>query len=176
MACFEIISQFFVGCCESFIMKCFICSSAWLMGKGPAAKTKDQVRESANILLSLLGEQFGWTSRQKGRWIEILWNWWSFIWKTEVPSPIPQLNQCKGFRDNVKVRGTLNDIFSLVITTMVGHFNVSQILIDGGRSCNIIYSKLFETMDLKKEICGHMKGHACKRSMARPPTRGDTLS
>lgn len=50
-----------------------------------------------------------------------------------------------------KSRGIPIDIFSLVITITVGHFDVSRILNDGGSSCNIIYSKLLEKIGLKIE-------------------------
>lgn len=41
------------------------------------------------------------------------------------------------FWDSEKVGGTPNDIFPLVITSMVDHFDISWILIDGGSSCDI---------------------------------------
>lgn len=49
-----------------------------------------------------------------------------------------------GFLDSENIGGIPNDIFPLVITTTVSHFDVSQILTDGGSFCDIMYSKLFE--------------------------------
>lgn len=51
-----------------------------------------------------------------------------------------------------KIGGTLNKIFPLVITSTIRHFDVSRILIDGGSSGNIMYSKLFDKM-------GHDRGN-----------------
>lgn len=45
----------------------------------------------------------------------------------------------------------MNKIFPLVITTTIKHFDVSEILIDGGNSFNIIYSMLFEKAGLYKD-------------------------
>lgn len=42
--------------------------------------------------------------------------------------------------DNEKIRVIPNEIFPMVITVIIGHFDVSRILIDGGSSCNIMYS------------------------------------
>lgn len=56
-----------------------------------------------------------------------------------------------GFRDIEKVGGVLNDIFPLVITATVGHFDLSQILINEGRSCDIMYSNMFKKIRLNKE-------------------------
>lgn len=44
-----------------------------------------------------------------------------------------------------------NDISPSVITSTIIHFDVSQILIDGGSLCDIIYSDLLKKMILKKE-------------------------
>lgn len=40
--------------------------------------------------------------------------------------------------------------FPLIITATLAKFDVSEILIDSGNSCEIIYSELFEKMDLDK--------------------------
>lgn len=40
--------------------------------------------------------------------------------------------------------------FPLVITTTIRQFDVSQILIVGGSSCDIMYSKLFKKMNLER--------------------------
>lgn len=53
-----------------------------------------------------------------------------------------------GFRDSEKVRGILSKLLPLVITIIIGQFDVFQILIDDGSSCDIIYSSLFEKMVL----------------------------
>lgn len=47
------------------------------------------------------------------------------------------------FRDSEKVRGTLKKIFPLAIKTMIRHFDVSRVSINGGSSCYIMYSKFF---------------------------------
>lgn len=54
------------------------------------------------------------------------------------------------FRDSEKVGGILNEIFLLVITTMIVHFEVSRILINGGSCCDVMYSKVFKNMGPKK--------------------------
>lgn len=56
-----------------------------------------------------------------------------------------------GLWDNEKVRGVSYDIFLLVIISTIDHFNVSQILIGGDDSCDIMCSELFEKVSLKKE-------------------------
>lgn len=53
------------------------------------------------------------------------------------------------FWDSEKIGGIPNDIFPLVITSIVGHFDMSLILIDGGSSSDIMYSELFEKMGPK---------------------------
>lgn len=54
-----------------------------------------------------------------------------------------------GFWNSKKVGGIPNEIFPLLITTIVEQFDISQILIDGGNSCDITYSRLFEKMGLE---------------------------
>lgn len=49
-----------------------------------------------------------------------------------------------GFRDSKKVGGISNELFMLVITSIIGQFDVSQILIDGGSLYDILYSLVFE--------------------------------
>lgn len=44
--------------------------------------------------------------------------------------------------------GIPNENFPPVIIAGVGKFDVSRIFIDGGNSCDIIYSELFEKMNL----------------------------
>lgn len=44
-----------------------------------------------------------------------------------------------------------NKIFSLVMITTIVNFDVSRVLINGGSSCNIMYSNLFDKMGLEKE-------------------------
>lgn len=44
-----------------------------------------------------------------------------------------------GFQDSEKVGGIPNKNFPLVILAIIGKFNVSRILIDGGTSCHIMY-------------------------------------
>lgn len=56
-----------------------------------------------------------------------------------------------GFWDSEKVRRILNKIFLLVITAMIGHFDVFRILIDGSSSCDMMYSKVCEKMSWDKE-------------------------
>lgn len=58
-----------------------------------------------------------------------------------------------GFWDSEKVEGILNDMFPLMITITISHFDAFQILIDDGSSCDIIYSELFEKIGLKKGKC-----------------------
>lgn len=41
--------------------------------------------------------------------------------------------------DNEKVRGIPKEIFRLVITTMVDHFDVSRIIIVVDNSCDVMY-------------------------------------
>lgn len=53
------------------------------------------------------------------------------------------------FRDFKKVSDIPNLIFPLVITTTVWKIDVSRISIDGGSSCDIIYSKMFEKMGME---------------------------
>lgn len=48
------------------------------------------------------------------------------------------------FNDNEKIVEISNEVFSLVKTTIIANFDVSQILIDGGSSCDILYCSLFE--------------------------------
>lgn len=55
------------------------------------------------------------------------------------------------FLDSEKAGGIPNYFFPLVITATISDFDVSQILIDGGNSCDIIYSELFEKIGLNKE-------------------------
>lgn len=51
-------------------------------------------------------------------------------------------------RDLEKVWGIPNKNFPLVIIARVGKFDISRILVDDGSSYNIMYSELFEKMDL----------------------------
>lgn len=46
----------------------------------------------------------------------------------------------------------------MVITTINSQFDVYQVLVDGGSSCDIIYTELFEKMNLKKENLWLYKG------------------
>lgn len=55
-----------------------------------------------------------------------------------------------GFRDCNTIGGSRNEIFPLVITATVVHFDVSWILIKGGSLYDIMYSKMFENMTLEK--------------------------
>lgn len=63
----------------------------------------------------------------------------------------PQIDQCLVSGISRKLGEFLNDIFPLVITTIVGHFDLSQILTNGGRSCDIMYSNMFKKIGLNKE-------------------------
>lgn len=54
-----------------------------------------------------------------------------------------------GFTDYEKVEEIPNEIFQLMITTMIRHFDVFQILIDGGSSCDIMYKKLMGVQRLE---------------------------
>lgn len=63
-----------------------------------------------------------------------------------------------GFWDIEKVRGTSNEIFSLVIIAMIGIFNISGILIDSDNSCNILYFELLEKMGLERGSLWSLKG------------------
>lgn len=53
------------------------------------------------------------------------------------------------FSDAKKLGGVPNDIFTMVVTTMIANFDVSKVLDDGCSSCDIVYSYLFEKMGLK---------------------------
>lgn len=55
-----------------------------------------------------------------------------------------------GFRNSEMVRGISNDLFPLVIMTIIGQFGVSQILIDRRSSRDTLYSPLFEKMGLDR--------------------------
>lgn len=55
-----------------------------------------------------------------------------------------------GFQDCEGIGGTPNEIFPLVIISMVIHFDVSQTLIEGESSCDIMYYELFESMGLNR--------------------------
>lgn len=55
------------------------------------------------------------------------------------------------FCDSKKIEGILNDIFPLVISATIIHFDLSKILIDRDNSCDIMYSELFKKMGLRKE-------------------------
>ena len=56
-----------------------------------------------------------------------------------------------GFYDSKNIGGVPNKLFPLVVATTIGKFDVSRILIDGGSSCNILYSSLFEKMGLDRK-------------------------
>lgn len=62
------------------------------------------------------------------------------------------------FRDNEKTRGIPTEIFSLVITATIANFDASRVHIDGGISCDIMYSYIFEKMGLNKERLSPYKG------------------
>lgn len=47
-----------------------------------------------------------------------------------------------GFLDSEKIGGIPNKLFPLVIIATVGKFDISQIIINGGSSCHIMYSEL----------------------------------
>lgn len=55
------------------------------------------------------------------------------------------------FLDCEKVEGISTDIFPLVITTAMSNYDVSWILLEGGNSCDIMFTELFEKLGLKKE-------------------------
>lgn len=81
-----------------------------------------------------------------------------------------------GFWDSEKVGDTHNEISPLVITITIKYFNVSQIIIIGGISCDIMYSEPFEKWAFKKELYGRMKVQTCKYLIARPLILGGTSS
>lgn len=54
------------------------------------------------------------------------------------------------FWESEKIRGIPNENFPLVITTTIANFDVSKILVNGGSSCGIMYSDLFENIGLKR--------------------------
>lgn len=56
-----------------------------------------------------------------------------------------------GFKDSEKLDGITSDIFTLVIMETLVNFYVSKIIIDYKISYDIMYVKLFETLELKKE-------------------------
>lgn len=55
---------------------------------------------------------------------------------------------CWDFETHKKVMGIPNEKFPLVIIARAGKLDVSRIFIDDGSSCDIIYSELFEKMNL----------------------------
>lgn len=56
-----------------------------------------------------------------------------------------------GFKDNNQVRGSLNEIFLLVVTTTMNNFKISRVLIEGMSLCAIMYIELFKKLCLSKE-------------------------
>lgn len=55
-----------------------------------------------------------------------------------------------GFQDSEKVGGVPNKIFSLVIASTIESFGVYRVLIHDGKSCDIIYSELFEKVGFER--------------------------
>lgn len=55
------------------------------------------------------------------------------------------------FLGNEKVGRIPNEKFPLVIIETISNFNMTRILNEGGNSCDIMYSKLFEKPGLKRE-------------------------
>lgn len=74
-----------------------------------------------------------------------------------------------------RVKRIPNKIFPLVNIVTVGHFYVSQILISGGNSYDILYLELFEKMGFKKENLWTNERSDLQTFKAQPPARGDTL-
>lgn len=74
-----------------------------------------------------------------------------------------------GFRDLKKIRGIWMEIYPLVIITKTRKFYVSQILIDGDISCDILYSEFFQNMNLDR----HTKAYTSKCSTRLQPVLGD---
>lgn len=55
-----------------------------------------------------------------------------------------------GFWDLENFGGIPNESFPIVIIATIGKFDISQILTDGGSSYDIMYSELFEKMNLNR--------------------------
>lgn len=53
-----------------------------------------------------------------------------------------------GFCDFEKVEGIYNELFPMVIMTIIGYLDVSGVFIYGGISRDILYSSLFKNMGL----------------------------
>lgn len=71
-----------------------------------------------------------------------------------VPEGKPE-RTIHGFKDNKKVGGFPNEIFTLVITPTMSNFDVLRILIDVGVSCDIMYTKLLKKLGSKIERLSH---------------------
>lgn len=56
----------------------------------------------------------------------------------------PAYVRSMGLRES---RGNPNEIFPVVVTTPIKHFDVSRILINNGSSCDIMHTKIFEKMN-----------------------------
>lgn len=56
-----------------------------------------------------------------------------------------------GFQDSEKFKGISNELLPLVIMTIMGQFDIPQIFINEGSSCDILYLLLFEKMGLDWE-------------------------
>lgn len=54
-----------------------------------------------------------------------------------------------GFRVRKKVDNIPNEVFSLVILTIIANCKVSRIFINAGSSCDIMYYNLFERLGLE---------------------------
>lgn len=63
-----------------------------------------------------------------------------------------------GFKYLEKIRGIRMEIYPLVIITKTRKFYVSQILIDGDISCDILYSEFFQNMNLDQSKLPTHKG------------------
>lgn len=55
------------------------------------------------------------------------------------------------FYNNDKIWGISKDIFPFVITSTISSFDVFRVFIDGGSSYDIMYSDIFENIELKKD-------------------------
>jgi hypothetical protein len=56
-----------------------------------------------------------------------------------------------GFNDDDYPRGTLNEIFPLIVIATMAYHDVSRVLIDEGRPCDTMYQEFFQKLGLKKE-------------------------
>lgn len=56
-----------------------------------------------------------------------------------------------GLLDDKKIEGIPKEIFTFVIKDMVANFDISMVIVDGKDSYDIMYSNIFEKMELNKD-------------------------